>query len=277
MKTKGFALLLALAATACQHTPPAAADAVVAAGPTPQPAALATAATDSLSPTTRAMLRQYNLAPLWANRAEGKAAQSAMEGFFGTSPYRISFYFSSVERDPAQPNLFHVTGLDRYKKVITPFRGTITVRQIHPFTYAPYLDDPDSLINAFTANGQFILREDPTTKGAGCYSGKALLDFYLNQHKQPVQATANLTTSAKNPTLGSGLLFRGTQVSNATGRRQPVAFAGEYWAAIPNALQFLRPGGRGDEVSPNLAHFGWNSYWENDEWWAKSPKPQLSL
>ena len=154
------------------------------------------------------MLRKYDLAPLWANRAEGKAAQSAMEGFFGTEPYRISFYFSRVERDPVQPNLFHVTRLDRYKKVITPFIGTVIVRDITPFSDSMYVDSPDSTARAFTAVGRFVLREDPATKGAGNYAGEALLDFYYDAHGRLDQAS--VLDGVTNPTKGCGLLFRGS-------------------------------------------------------------------
>lgn len=273
MKTACLFLLLAMGTTACQHTAPAAADAAVAA--MPRSARPATVAADSISPTTQAMLRQYNLAPLWANRAEGKAAQSSMEGFFGTAPYRISFYFTGVERDPARLNVFHVVGLDRYKKVITPFTGTITVRTIVPFTDSMDVDAPDSTARPFTAVGRFTLREDPATKGAGNYAGEALLDFYYDAHGHLDQAS--YLDGEMNPTKGCGLIFRGSQISNKTGARQPVAFANFYGAVVPRTLEKLGLGDRSEEVNPNLAHLGWNEAWENDEWWAKSPKPKLSL
>jgi hypothetical protein len=268
-----YLLLLPAFATACHS----AADTKKTAPTVPQQTAPAAAvgATDTLSAATQALLRKYDLAPLWANHADGAAAKSAMEGFFGATPYRISFYFSSVERDPAHSNLFHVTGLDRYKKVVTPFTGTITVRNIVPFTDSMFVDAPDSTAQAFTAVARFDLREDPTTKGAGNYAGEALLDFYYDAHGRLDQAVA-LEQDA-NPTKGTGLLFRGTQVSNKTGQRQPVAFANYYGAVVPHALKKLGLGDRSEEVNPNLARLGWNEAWENDEWWAKSPKPTLSL
>ena len=274
MKNSLLILLLAAGAAGCQHMSPATDDASIGVAATPPSAAPAAAiAADSLSPATQAMLRQYNLAPLWANRDEGKAAQSAMEGFFGKSPYRISFYFTSVARDPTQINLFHVTGLNRYKKVITPFTGTITVRNITPFTDSMYVDSPDSTARAFTAVGRFVLREDPATKGAGSYAGEALLDFYYDAHGRLDQAS--YLDGETNPTKGCGLLFRGSQISNKTGMRQPVAFANFYGAVVPRALEKLGLGDRGEEVNPHMARLGWNEAWENDEWWAKSPKPSL--
>lgn len=220
------------------------------------------------------MLQQHNLAPLWANQTELMKTQPAMEGFYGPAYYRISFYFSKVERDANHPNLFHVTGLDRYKKVVTPFAGTITVECIKPFTKDMFAD-VDSAARAFTAVGHFELNEDPTTKGAGNYSGKALLDFYVDANSHIDQALDMV--GRNNPTKGCGLLFSGIQISNETGQRKSVAFANFYGAVVPQALKKLGLGDRSEEVNPNLAKFGWGEAWENDEWWAKSPKPSLSL
>ena len=30
-------------------------------------------------------------------------------------------------------------------------------------------------------------------------------------------------------------------------------------------------------INPKYAGLDWNEAWENDEWWADSPKPKLSL
>lgn len=231
---------------------------------------------DSLEPETRALLRAHDLTPLWANKTDGLAAPHAMEGFFGTAPYRISFYFTNVVRDARQPGLFHITGLDRYHKVVTPFNGTIQMLAVKPFADSMWAD-VDTTARCFTATARFVLQEDPRTKGAGTYSGQALLDFYLDSHGKIGQAGGSLTDTYSNPTQGSGLLFEGSQVSNATGRRQPVAFANFYGAVVPQALNKLGLGDRSEEVNPNLAKLGWNEAWENDEWWVDSPKPSLNL
>ena len=270
-------LLLVVAAAACQPSTPPAADAPVRVAPARPPAPVASAATiDSVAPATLALLHQHDLAPLWAGRAEGKAASHAMEGFYGAVPYRISFYFTSVVRDAQKPTLFHVAGLDRYRKVITPFSGTIQVQDVHPFADSMWAD-VDTTAQCFTATARFILREDPHTKGAGNYTGQAFLDFYLEPQGKIGLAGGMLMDAYRNPTRGSGLLFRGTQVSNATGRRQPVAFANSYVAVVPQVLSKLGLGDRSEEINPNLARLGWNEAWENEEWWARSPKPSLGL
>ena len=275
---KLFCLLsAALLANACQQTaPPVRSATEVPAAVTVSPITkVAVVPVDTtLTPPMQALLREHDLAPLWANRYEGSASKSAMEGFYGTSPYRISFYFTQVVRDAQEPTLFHVTGLDRYRKVITPFTGTIRVQGVQPFT-ANMFADVDTTARCFTAVARFELDEDPRTKGAGNYAGQALLDFYIDQKGAIGQAGGLDATN--NPTQGCGLLFQGSQVSNATGRRQPVSFANFYGAVVPQVLNKLGLGDRSDEVNPNLARLGWNEAWENDEWWADSPKPSLSL
>ena len=279
MKPIVLVLLSALAPlAACQHAAPATTEAAATlnAGISAAKSITAVSADTALTALMRHLLQRHNLAPLWANQTQGPAASHAMEGFYGASPYRISFYFTKVERDTADPALFHVTGLDRYHKIITPFTGTIHVRAVRPFADSLWAD-VDTTARCFTAIARFVLREDPQTKGAGNYAGQALLDFYQDAEGKIGYAGGMLMDAYKNPTRGTGLLFRGTQVSNATGRRQPVAFANFYGAVVPQTLSKLGLGDRSEEVNPNLAKLGWNEAWENDEWWADSPKPKLSL
>ncbi len=270
--------LLALFAGACQPPAPPAVAHRPAAVPSVATPAQPPAAADSLAPEAAALLRHYDLAPLWANQTETKQAAHAMEGFYGPACYRISFYFSQVTRDAQQPNVFHVNGVDRYKKVVTPFVGTITVQAVQAFTESMFADVADSTTRAFTAVGRFQLTEDPATRGAGNYSGKALLDFTIDLQGHLGQAMALMVDGGyENPTKGCGLLFNGTQVSNKTGQRHAVAFANYYGAVVPQALAGLHLGDRSEEINPNLVKLGWNEAWENDEWWADSPKPRLSL
>ena len=45
----------------------------------------------------------------------------------------------------------------------------------------------------------------------------------------------------------------------------------------PSLIKDFGIGDRGAQVNPKYAKLGWNELWENDEWWADSPKPKLSL
>ena len=286
MKKTFYLFALLLIAVGCQQTAPPGAKS--AATPTSTVATLpktnrvrrqANAPVDSLTPATLLLLRQHDLAALWSGYEREDYTRQPMEGFYGPPHHRISFYFSQVTRDSAWPNLFHVTGLNRYKKAITPFRGTIAVYALRPFSKGMFLDAAlaDSAAPAYTAMARFALKEDPTTKGAGNYAGQALLDFYIDSQQHVRVALSHPMASEQNPTRGAGMIFRGSHTSNQTGLRKSVAFSTDFSMVVPAALAKLGLGDRSEEANPNLARLGWSEAWENDEWWAASPKPSLSL
>lgn len=266
-----LASLLALGVGACQSrsapTSPAAP-----ASPAPAEAAAAAAAVPDSTATVLALLRQANLAPVWQG-----SEQAAMDGFFGPDNYRISFHIDSVWRNATQPTVYQFRGRDRYKKVITPFTGTLSVTRLAPL---PDTADLEHRLGrqSYTAFASFELREDPAAKGAGHCTGRAALDFQVDARHQAYPAVFDgIDSGWNNPTKGCGQLFRGTWQDNRTGRRQPVAWASSFLVIVPDALADMGLGSRGDEVHPGLARYGWNNYWENDEWWAASPKPATIL
>ncbi|WP_046246994.1 hypothetical protein [Hymenobacter terrenus] len=233
-------------------------------------------ATAATAPTL-ALLRQVDLTPAWMNRGDPSEKSTALEGFYGSNHYRISFFFSKVRRDSLRPEVFHVWGLNRYKKVITPFTGTYTVRRIAALPDTVQMFN-SKVVQAYTAFADYILREDPTTKGTGVYSGKVMLDFCVNSRSQAsVVRFDGVDMGLDNPTRGSGLLFEGTWQNNQTGQRKAASWASDFSVIVPETLQKIGLGQRGDTVYPELAKYGWNDWWENDEWWAESPKPSLSL
>ena len=221
------------------------------------------------------LLRSLDLAPLWTRTNNGQPAKSAMDGFYGADHYHIAFYFDSVKRDKSQPARYYVWGRNRYKHITTPFEGVCTVTRLAALPDTVSMKD-SRLVNSYTAFATFVLREDPTTKGAGTYTGRAYLDFCLPPSGKPKECEfMDMDAGSGNPTQGSGLVFRGQWRSNATGLTKPVAWASWYGVVVPDALRKLGLGERGEEVNPKLAKYGWGEKWENDEWWASSPKPTL--
>jgi hypothetical protein len=261
-------LSLGLVATACQShsTAPQAAKSPVPAAATPAaPAADTTAA-------VLALLRQVDLATAWRG-----ARNEALDGFYGPTNYRISFYTDSLWRDERRPNVFHFQGRDRYKRTITPFTGTLTVTRLAPLPDTVGLEHRLGE-RAYSAFASFVLREDGTAKGAGRCTGRAVLDFQVDAHNQAVAASFDgIDLGEGNPTKGCGQVYRGIWQDNRTGQRQPVAWAAYYGVIVPDVLRDMGLGERGDEVDPRLARYGWNTLMENDEWWAKSPKPGINL
>ena len=133
-----------------------------------------------------ALLREVDLSPAWMNRGALSEKSTPLEGFYGPTHYRISFFFTKVRRDSLQPEVFHVWGLNRYKKAITPFTGTYTVRRLAALSDTVEMVNSKS-VRAYTAFADYVLREDPATKGAGVYSGKAMFVGFLRQFTKPGQ------------------------------------------------------------------------------------------
>lgn len=278
MKPPTWMPLLALAGAACQSQPQTAFTAAKATAVAPtavvakQGLPLQKAA--SASPT---LLQQVDLSYAWSNAKAEAKTNLTMEGFYGHDHYRISFFFSKVRRDSLHLEQYHIWGINRYKKVVTPFEGTCTVTRIAALPDTVGMEN-SSKLRAYTAFAEYTLREDPRTKGAGVYSGKALLDFCINARNQASQtAFTGIDLGFGNPTKGSGLLFQGVWRNNLTGRQQPASWSSNFLVIVPEALEKIGLGSRGDTIYPELAKYGWNEWYENDEWWAKSPKPSLSL
>ena len=224
-----------------------------------------------------ALLQRVDLAAVWANHWGEQEQPHPMEGFYGADHYHISFFFDEVQRDPQRPAAFRVWGRTRYKKVITPFTGTITVTRLAPLADTVSLENSQRA-QAYTAFGAFVLNEDPTTKGAGVYRGQALLDFCVNAQDKAVPTNfMDMDAGSGNPTKGSGLLFEGSWHSNRTGTEKPVAWSSVYEVIVPDALQQMGLGQRGAEPNPRLAKYGWFETMENDEWWNDTPKASVPL
>lgn len=260
-------LSLGLVATACQSHSTAPQEAK-----RPRPAAAAPGAPADTTAAVLALLRQVDLTTAWRG-----ARNAAMDGFYGPDNYRISFYTDSLWRDERWPNVFHFRGRDRYKRTITPFTGTLTVTRLAPLPDTVGLEHRLGE-RAYSAFASFVLRGDSTARGAGRCTGRAALDFQVNARNQAVAASFDGPDLGEgNPTKGCGQVYRGTWQDDRTGQRQPVAWAAFYGVIVPAVLRDMGLGERGDEVDPRLARYGWNTIMENDEWWAKSPKPGLSL
>ncbi len=285
-------LALALAGTACQQQAPTTQTVAAAQAPpvravsqkTAVPAASLTLPT-ALTPAMRSLLKQCDLGALLQTvRPAGNSAMRdhALNGFFGPTHYRIEVVLTSVRRDERRLELYYLTGKTRYKKIITPFSGTLVIRQV--------LDQPtdtnsepvgisgaaaSNQPNLYIAVGDFVLREDSTHKSSGVFRGQFALDWSL-----ATDGTLNQDyTSNSTLTQGGGTKYEGTWTKYGTSSPKAVVWVenlGSY-NDIRGVLKDLEIGGRSDEISPKYAKLGWADYYENDEWWADAPQPTASL
>lgn len=295
---------LTVASVACQpqgaQTTTAAAVAPAAADTT-QPGAAAKAVrplvaeVDSLTLEMRARLRKVDLSNLFRapEPSQRGAARTVLDGFFGNNPQRLSLAILNVVRDSLKPNLFHVVGKARYKKQTTAFTGTIHITSI-----AEYYDQgqlltqgEESFIQDTTASGNGDILNANAYSAAASFnfagvspapyalSGRALLDFWLTDKGKigglysPCEGCVDIEA----PSKGSVLLLRGQWLDDSTKPERYFQVCRDVFFIANSLIDNFGIGDRGGQVNPKYNKFGWNTYWENEEWWADSPRPSLHL
>jgi hypothetical protein len=298
MKKQLIILALACTAAACQpqaSQPTITATAQVPAAAYPaapasqgQPLPVLFGAADTLTQPMRTLLRTQDLSQLWQNFDHYQGGkQGVFEGFFGPDHYHFAMVFTHVTRDPANPAMYHVAGKSRYRKNIRPFTGTLTVRQVAGLSYPGFLphlarqqeNAADTLRGrTYTAHARLQLQEAPLAN-SGIFEGEVLLDFYAVPGQKPgfVYVFAFEGTDESLPTRGAGLLLRGNRRNVTTGQVKSFIVSPDVAAASPYVFKDFMLDERMGEINPKYAKLGWDEYWNNDEWWADSPKPGLNL
>ena len=122
----------------------------------------------------------------------GTYEKTGFDGVFDTGYWRIQIHFESVVRDNADYTVYHVNGASRHRKVITPFSGTIKIKEVIQYDREVYwamdtnadksADEPlyserKSKYTYLTAD--YFLSEDTNAKFSGRYTG--LLTFALHE------------------------------------------------------------------------------------------------
>ena len=222
-------------------------------------------------PAHLSVLSRAHLSRLWLH-APNAGTEDVFNGFYGYDYQRLEVVFLSVTAIAAKPGSYAVTGKTRLYAEVAPFRGTISLHNVQPLPATiEVADGSHPTWPAYCATGSFILRY--TTAGSGLggqYIGRVALDFQVN----PATGRAVLAYSTTNPvTRRGGLLFEGQW------RQSPTAPADEavavLWKQGPavthQILTHFSLGGRGPEiVNLRYAKVGWDTFWENEEWWVPS-------
>lgn len=214
----------------------------------------------------QAFFRRVNLAPLLRfNPAEGSSA--VMNGFYSYEYWRLEFVLLSVKRDAKQPNVYHVRGKSRLKRRVTPFSGTITLTGYAALPKPNLYDLPYQPWRPATVSGTFAFRE--TSGRRGVFSGQVDMDVAPDRDRQ----VRSWCCSPDNETRGGGILFEGQWRS---GKEQvPVIWKDDLFGLARQILTDFEIGSRDVEINHKYARKGWDTYWENEEWWAESPVARL--
>ena len=248
----------------------------------------------------RKLLRENDLSKLWQGATKDRQQNPTLQGFFGPDHYRFALAFTSVLRDAQYPEVYHVQGKCRYRKNIRPFEGTLTVRQIVDLEalwdyddFTPQTQDStlseaaaaDSttaqyerarrLSHPYTLRAELQL-EEKHAENSGVFLGEAILNFYVANARRLGYVTAPFVSNGA-PANGSEMLLQGSRRNLTTRQVKTFVVAADVFAAAPEVYKDFGIGDRGGEINPKYARLGWNELWENDEWWADSPKPRLSL
>jgi hypothetical protein len=240
---------------------------------------------------TSQFLKKHNLSPVWLGTIHSEEVSgSVFNGFYGADRYRIEMHFASVEKDPAQPHIYHISGKSRFKDNIVPFTGIITVESLS------YIQDTNldqaTLENmgfkeVLTAKGKFELKEEASYTGAGVFAGEIFIDLGIRNFEDAYQENEvdtwttfykevsedsgiQLTGSSR----GAGFLLDGNWTSYQTSKTKPVLVAKDIFLISNDILENFMIGERDVVINPKYRQLGWDNYWSNDEWWNEA-KPIL--
>ncbi|MDJ1499522.1 hypothetical protein [Xanthocytophaga agilis] len=216
------------------------------------------------------ILVKYDLSPLFLN-ADYKPQSAVYNGFYGTDHYRIEMYFASVTKDQKNPTLYHITGKSRYKKNITPFKGEVIVDTAMQFSNSNISPENTNVKGVYKTTGTFILREDSTLAGSGVFNGTVSIEFTLLTDSNTEFWYLNEIEEEE----GADLVFDGEWVNYKTGKSKSVIWAKDIYSIGDSILEDFTIGERDVMINPKYRKLGWDSYWENAEWWNDSPHAKL--
>lgn len=141
--------------------------------------------TDYLAALTPANLSRLWSAPQRVHPDKDFAKPFTMPdpiGFIGPNYQRFYIHYTSVQRDAANPCVYHMAGKTRVKTNVCPFTGTITVLKARlykePNTFFPQYREGELTCRV-------ALTEDRRQPGSGTIRGTLTTSFYLDKQGQP--------------------------------------------------------------------------------------------
>ena len=233
--------------------------------PAASPAAPLAAPGAVLSNAARtALLARASLGRLWQHQAQS-GTEDVLNGIFGYDGRRLEFVFLRVQPDAKRLGRYLVAGKFRCYGDITPFRGSIEVQQVQrlPIEALGY-DEDAKAVPAYCATGSFALQATSAHGLGGRFDGRLAVDFRVGRNGR-----ADLLGFTRNAlTRNGGLLFEGEWHDGPAGDPVPAIWK-QGLAVTHQVMERFQVGARSVVVNPRYARVGWNTYWQNDEWWTE--------
>jgi hypothetical protein len=209
---------------------------------------------DTLAPMQRdTLFRHHDLSGLFQTYGQN--------GFWGPHEQRLEVVFTQVRRDDAVPGTYHLAGLMRVSGMVSSLNGTIELRQVRNFF--------EKAGGVYIATGPFHFQQHASSaQQLARLEGLVAIDFEIERGEPSLFAVEGAIRPHSRH-----FAFEGKWTDARTGKKQRVLWANEF-APVANAvLGDFDIGGRMATVNPKYRKYGWTEYFQNDEWWAGSPKP----
>ena len=208
------------------------------------------------------LFRHHDLAPvLQIGTDAGSAPQN---GFFGQHPQRLEVAFTWVQQDARQPGLFQVEGLTRVFGKVSLLKGSLRLTQVRDA-----LDKPNGV---YIATGPFQFQVyDDKSRPTAAMQGIAAVDFETYGNTVYLAADRGAARSRSRESA-----FEGTWTDAHTPQAYRVLWASEFPPVGQQVLGDFDLGGRMASINPKYKKYGWNDYYQQDEWWVSAQTPFLT-
>ena len=235
----------------------------------------------------RSFFTVHSMAPL-IQTVKGGQGDYAMNGFRGADHYRTEAAMTSARQNPQNPLAYSVHGLTRTKRHVRRFQGEIVFDSLFVEPMLTVQDkkdidnwammliislDNDKTVGRYAVAGSVRLSENKASPQAAYFQGRVVLELALTR-KGRIHINAPFLHG---PSQGGGQKYAGNWTSYQTGQTTPTVWVKSITGYGPFVYSDFIIGERDVEINPKYAKQGWNAIWENDEWWAKTPKPSLNL
>ena len=218
---------------------------------------------DTLAASQRdTLFRQHDLSPMLQIGTD--AGSTAQNGFFGQHPQRLEVAFTWVKQDARQAGLFQVEGLTRVFGKVNLLKGSLHLTQVRDA-----FDQPNGV---YIATGPFQFQlYDSQARPAAALHGMAAVDFEARGNAVYLAADEGAARSRSRE-----FAFEGTWTDTHSPQAHRVLWASEFPPVGQQVLGDFDLGGRMATINPKYKQYGWDGYYQQDEWWVTSQTPFLT-